>query len=555
MILLFLLLVFSYLEWKRKKRNRILRVLAVSVALISLYVIYLRPITSVEKPLKSVTLIGENVSESLANYIKKFSEYEVLTWDEETHLLQSKNQKRTYSFNQLDYAIDTLFVRGYVPPINPAYYQHIIFADTLEADYAIEFPEKVYLGDTIPLKIVNNTTETVLLAGMIASDTIKNQTLKAGEELVYKYPPKISGLIKSKVQIDEKENYHFSILVEEKKKYVFHLLAESPDFEWRFLKDFLADEGHAVYLRSKISRNKYKTDFSNWPDSLNQQLKNYNPLYTNVLIADMQAWNNLNTNQKAEYTTKLREKQGVLLLRGNANSTLSLSSIHKGLNGQLKLSDNSEEFEGVQIIGINYLESLKKDEELYFSYSILPDLSLGVLALQDTYKWQLSGKEALYTSYWIDIINKLLRDQAINYINKTKWPVQFQPFHLQYWADNDVDTLSLVNDNSDTTKLSLIQDELYPERQHLVYYPASIGWHQILGNEQTIVDQFYVHPKNTSSQNLMNLSYNYSNNKYIESISSGDRINFSNNKDKSLIFWFFLLFLLSISFLWIEEKI
>ncbi len=554
-ILCVLLIIISVFEWKLKKRNRILRIFAVSIALISLYIIYLKPVISIDKPTKSIVLIGKNISNSLSDYLVKFSEYEVLFWDENTHLLKSKNQKRTYSFSQLDYAIDTLFVRGYVPPINPAYYQHLVMADTVSRKYSIDFPDKIYLGDTISLKITNKSDENIIVEGQLGNDSIKNEVLKSDQDYFLNYIPTTSGFHQSVVLIDEEEEYNFSTLVEDKRKYVFHLLAETPDFEWRFLKDFLAKEGHAIYLRSKVSSKKYKTDFVNWPDSLSAQMKTFNPLYSNVLIIDMEAWNKIGNSGRTNYLSLLNEKQGVLLLRANSNERLNLNSIESDLNGYVIVGESSNEYEGLKMASINKQRDFDQHKELPFFFTILTDLSIGITPMQDTYKWQLAGKESIYSNYWIKIINQLLRDPAERYQDKTQWPVQFQPFHFQLWTSTDFDKVKVVNNKSDTINIGLIQDKHYPERRHLVYYPVSTGWHQIISQNKTIIDQFYVHPEEASAQNLMDLSYKFEYNNYFNEISSTEQFKSSNNKVKSLILWFFLLFLLSISFLWVEEKV
>ncbi len=540
----------SVLEWRRKNRNRVLRITAISVALISAYVIYLRPTTPVAKPFKSVVLVGENVSKSLSDYIAKFSDYEVLFWDKKTHLLQNKNRSNSKSFNQLDYSIDTLFVRGYVPPINPDYYQHLQYSDTLQQNYSIDYTEKVYLGDTVPLIINNKSTESLLLIGMIGNDTIENQSLKGGKAFTYNYIPKTIGFHTSTILINEKEEYHFSFAVENKRKYVFHLLAETPDFEWRFLKDFLGEEGHAVYLRSKISKNKYKKDFVNWPDSLNQQQRSYNPIYHNILIADMEAWNAMGNSVKNQYRAQLKKEQGIALYRANENARLDLPN-----EGVVIAGDDLQDFEAVNELNVNTTDDLTFNRDLRLYYAYLADRSIGITTLQDTYKWQLAGNEQKYRQYWTSVINQLLRDQDEIYIEKTRWPVQFQPFHLQLWSGTIYNELLLVDQNQESSKIELMKDKNYPERQHLVYYPTQIGWHQILTKNNDILDQFYVHPEQAESQNLMDLSYKFRYNNYKDQISAEKEIFSANNKDKPLILWFFLLFLLSISYLWIEEKI
>jgi len=109
-------------EIRKQKPRKIWRTIALLVAFISLYMFYLSPYTSVEKPQKSILLIGQDISETKIDSLG--NEYGLEAFQQ---LSNSKFQKvgteQQLSLAELDFQIDTAFVYGYFPQLNPAYYQ------------------------------------------------------------------------------------------------------------------------------------------------------------------------------------------------------------------------------------------------------------------------------------------------------------------------------------------------------------------------------------------------------------------------------------------------
>ncbi|MBK6267421.1 hypothetical protein JKA74_20435 [Marivirga sp. S37H4] len=548
-------ILISIGEWRKRKRRRLFRIIAVLIGLISLYIIYLKPVTYTEKPLQSIVLLGEETDESYSDSLIKEKNYEIFWWDNQQAILRSGNRKSTTTFTGLDYAIDTLFTVGSIPPINPDYYQHRVNLRTNQPKISINYLKKIHLGEKLKLEVANISNHSLHLAGVLGNDSMKAQHLPAGEKLLKTIQPKTSGHIKGELTINKQEVYHFSTLVYEEQKFVFHLLAETPDFEWRFLKDYLTENGHAVYLKSKISKDKYKSSFSNWPDSLAQQMKSDNPLYVNVLITDMNAWNTLNIKNKNNYIEALKPKHGTLIFRANPNSRMSLQSIHSSLKETVVTGSEIFSLRGINQLNVNLINHFEEVINLHLQKIILAEMSVGIISIQDSYKWQLGGKQEEYESYWSAVLNQLMRTQVDVQVFKTQWPVKYQPFHAQIWSNQSLGTAKIINPKMDTLELKLTNDLIYPEREHLVYFPGLAGWHQLHLKEKSLYYHFYVHEVNTAQQASMELPYEFAYNSYLEQFGRYEDDISSNKKEEPLTFWFFLMFLLSMGFLWMEEKL
>ncbi|PTB97767.1 hypothetical protein C9994_01505 [Marivirga lumbricoides] len=557
-VLLFVIFTSAlvFLEWRKKKKRRVLRVLTIILAGISLYIIYLHPVALSEKEDKSILVIGNGVKPGIKDSLLQSDKLEVYEYDFETTLLKTLSSKKVKlsSLNELPFKVDTLFTLGYIPPINPHYYGYRRDLIDDSSQYSISYPKWLKLGEELIIKVNNDSDDAITAKGIVGLDSVNTIVEANTESVILKTTPKNTGVVFGNLQLND-DVYYYHTSIQDEKKYVFHIVSETPDFEWRFLKDYLESLGHAVFYESKISKEKYKSSFSNWPDSLSKQKYSKQPLALDVLLVDMEAWNNMGGQRKNDYSKILNTRQGSLILRANPNVSVSLQSINPTLKNRIFSAKEISLNNGVNLLNISGLNSFQKVDELYLYKNILPTLSIGFLQIQDTYHWSLAGKKMEYRNYWSSVLNQLMRTHKSEYSFTNEWPVVYQPFHASFWSAQPLDSIEVIWNGSDTLRKSVVQDPVFNERYQLVFYPEKVGQYQLSRGEKSSDGFFYVHPDSTYSQLLMESSYNYNFNSYLSRINDSHSNNSSNNKEDSLTFWFFLLFLLSISFLWIEEKI
>lgn len=550
-----LVIVFVLLEWRKKKMRRSWRILAIVIAIISLYIMYLKPITLSQKPHQSILLIGQDIAPEVKDSLLNLPDFHAYQYDSETRLLTPlSSKKKPVGFNGLSFTVDTLFIAGYIPPINPHYYTKRIKLIDKSPKYSVSYPKWLKLGEELIIEVSNNSDDTISVNGVVGVDSINTNVLPLNKFVVLKTIPKSAGAVFGNLKLND-EAYYFHLNVQDEQKYIFHLIAESPDFEWRFLKDYLESQGHAVYYESKISKEKYKSSFSNWPDSLAKQKYNKQPLAFDALLIDMEAWNTMAAQRKNNYSEILNDKYGAIIFRANPNASVSLRAINPSLGKRIYSAKESTLTDRVNLFNISGLNTFEHVHNLNLFKNILPRVSVGFLQIQDSYQWSLAGKNEEYRSYWSSVLNQLMRTENSEYLFVTEWPVIFQPFHASFWSAQPLDSVRVVWNATDTLKVPVAQDSIFQERYQFIYYPERVGWHQIVVNNKSAERYFYVHPDSSSSQLLMESSYNYSYYSYLNKVDKKRNNNSSNNKEDSLTFWFFLLFLLSISFLWIEEKI
>ncbi|MGM0580508.1 MAG: hypothetical protein ACQETL_07505 [Bacteroidota bacterium] len=536
-------------EIRKQKPRKIWRTIALLVAFISLYIIYLSPYILTEKSKKSVLLIGQNISEATIDSLG--NEYGLEAFQQ---LSNSKFQKvgteKHITFAELDYQIDTAFVYGYLPQLNPANYK--VREDIkIEKGIQIDYPKSIALGDSLQISLQNLENRNLNISAIIGNDSI-SKSIPGKSHNRISVLPKSSGYILSEISTDNEE-YHFAVSVEKAEHHVIQILAATPDFEWKFLGDFLKSKEHSVYQKTQISKEKYKSAFINWHDSLQFNRGVANDL--KVLFVDAKAWEDLGPNLKNQYLKKLKENGGSLIFRTNPNSRIQLDLDKSKPANIFSTNDNLLEQDNYNYLQFNNLYSLDEVAQNGIFRKVNPDLIYGVINFQDSYRLKLSGKNEQYEQIWSPIFSHLIRKSSEKFYDKSEWAVQHQPFFFRLWSEEQVENISIFNLKKDTLKMKKKSDFIFPERQHFMFYPNTVGWHFINLKNQEEAIPFYVHSETQTNQSefLSNYKHDYLN--YLNFEDSNTKEKEKNYNQESVTLWFFLLFLLSIGYLWIEDKI
>lgn len=536
-------------EIRKQKPRKSFRIIALLFSFISLYIIYLSPFILAEKPLKSVLLIGQNISEAKIDSLG--NKYGLEAFQQ---LSNSKFQKvgaeQQLALEEFGYQIDTAYVYGFLPQLNPYHYK--VREDIeIEKGIEIDYPKTIALGDSLKIIIQNYGNRELNVSAIIGNDSISKSVPSESHSRI-SILPKSSGYVLSEISTDNEE-YHFAIKVEKAEHHVIQILAATPDFEWKFLNDYLKSKEHSAYQKTQISKGKFKSTFINWHDSLKINRGVAKDL--KVLFADAKAWEDLGKNLKNQYLKKLKENGGSLIFRTNPNSQIQLDLDKSKPTNIFSTSDNLLESKNYNYLQFNNLYQLGEVAKNSVFRLVNPDLIYGIINFQDSYRLKLSGKNEQYKQIWSLIFSHLIRKSTEVFYDKSDWAVQHQPFFFQLWSEENLEEISIFNLQNDTLKLKLKPDHIYPERQHFMFYPKQIGWHFInLKNKEEPIP-FYVHSETQGNQSefLSNYNYDYLNYLNFEVLNTlGKEENYN---QESVTLWLFLLFLLSIGYLWIEDKI
>jgi hypothetical protein len=548
-VLLAVSFIGIYWEYRKLKPRKTARIIALIMVVISLYVMYLSPYTLTEKTRKSVVLINRNISENIRDSLK--NEYSLTLLQQQKHSkFQEVGTKGLITLGQLNFKIDTAFVYGFFSQLNPEHYQvrkDIEMREVVE----VSFPNTIALGDSLRMDIQNISNKNRSVTAIMGNDTL-SRDIAAGAESNISSLPKSSGYILNEIYTDS-SSYHFTVQVKEVEHYVIQILAASPDFEWKFLGDYLKSKEHSVYQKTQISKGKFKSSFFNWSDSL--QINRGVAKDLKVLFTDAKAWEDLAVNTKNQFLNKLKENRGSLIFRTNPNSKIQLDLDKPKLTNIFSTSNNLLEANNYNYLQFNNIYQLDEVAQNSVFRKVNPDLIYGVINFQNSFQLKLSGKNQEYDQIWDPIFSHLIRNSTTVFYDKSDWSVQHQPFFFRLWSDDKNEEISIFNLKNDTVKLKSKPDHVFPERQHFMFYPQSEGWHFVQMKSQSGPIPFYVHSEVQANQQEFLTNYNRDYLNYRNFVDSDIQQEEEKYNHKPVTIWFFILFLISVGYLWVEDKI
>ncbi|RYE17232.1 MAG: hypothetical protein EOP42_32635, partial [Sphingobacteriaceae bacterium] len=176
-------------------------------------------------------------------------------------------------------------------------------------------------------KFINQNKEEVKLILKALNTGLDSVKIGAKKSInfSFRFVPKQSGQAVFRLLAlagkDTLENEPLPAVIEPKRTLKVLMLSASPDFETRFLKNWLAENNYAVAARSTISKNKTTTDFG----SLNKLplekitaalLQNFD-----VLICDASEFNNLSKPETAAILAETSQKGLGLIFKADSNTS------------------------------------------------------------------------------------------------------------------------------------------------------------------------------------------------------------------------------------------
>ncbi|NIG54198.1 hypothetical protein [Chitinophaga sp. Cy-1792] len=271
-------------------------------------------------------------------------------------------------------------------------------------------------------------------------------------------------------------------------------LAANPDFENRFLADWLSQRGAAVAMRSRVAATQYATRFSNMQE---RRLDLLNPALLNdfdLIVTDKHTLTTAEMNGLYAY---MQQQDIGMLLKPDSNAA--------------RLSPVFHQQGAAQVV---------------------------TLGRNDTYSWQLSGDTLAYSRYWANIISRAARK------SKPEMELSVAPdFPL---VSNEI-TLKLnsrqpLHDGSllaDDLNLPLAGQPMLPDTWNASWWPLQKGWHAISIDQH--VFEIYVYGED-DWKGLRPAVHSQESNETIENV-------------RQLAWWWLVPLLLAMIFLWLEKKL
>ena len=286
----------------------------------------------------------------------------------------------------------------------------------------------------------------------------------------------------------EKEN--LPIEIEPVKPLKILMLPASPDFEIKFLKNWLAENGFAVAVRSTISKDKFSSEYANMQPVKMEHLTAGILEQFDVVIGDLSV---LKTEGalKSEVTQK---GLGVII---RADSLSKRSSWLQGGFPLEKLPVKNPSPVALIIREQRNKSALLKTDQTFIretpaTQSLVNDVQnhslvssslagsgrLVFTAITNSYNWMLAGDKDDYAKFWSLLIKNAARKTLVSENWGVKgFPTVNEPINLQLQS-----VQIQGNIVADSSVIAPAQNPILSFEWDNTYWPVSAGWHVIRQN-------------------------------------------------------------------------
>jgi hypothetical protein len=350
------------------------------------------------------------------------------------------------------------------------------------------------------------------------------------------------------------------------------LLAATPSFEFRFLKDYLARQGHSVALRVGLSRGLTQTEFLNQSGADLGRLTPALLGHTDVVLADAASLAALSGAEAEALQSALRNGQsGLLLLADPAAALPRTLPARTDFALELQPTKAAQEPQEIQWAvarptkvlipatlrpapALRPLVTTRRRQPVAAARRI----GLGqvvVATITETFPWVLQGQTAAYAAYWSHLLSAAVPPiaPAATILPSDLWPRPNAPLPLRA-TGLSMAPITVRAATGQPVRVALQQDDRVPEWAEGTYWPSTSGWHQAAG--QGTSSWFYVFGKqNWQGPEAKSRQQAAAHWKAQAQTAPLPIVAATTNTRPWSKWWGFGLFLLGAGLLWLEEKL
>ncbi len=420
-----------------------------------------------------------------------------------------------------------------------------------------------------PVKLILNGLGTNLDSVNIPAGRSENFQIKT-------IPKHLDKAVYSLIGVAEKDsilNEKVPVFVQAQDPLKVLILSSSPDFENKFLKNWLFENQYSIAVRSAISKNKFSTEFLN---STRINLDRITPTVLenfDVLISDPDELSALSRAENQAVQNQISNGMGLIMIadslnkgKGFFNGIFDTRSLAR--EDEKMISLNWDDFNtkkmtlsssgSFRILPKEGNQALVKDDKanIIVSSKLFGRGRILLSSINDSYTWILGNDLKSYSSYWSKLIGDIARMKELNTVWALKDPLPVLNQQTAIIIETESDSIPVASSEGELLKFA--QDDVLGFQWTAPYWPRKAGW-QLLESgtsQNSIQSWFYVFNKNDWAS-VKAIEKIKNNNKVAENTLAG------NNEQNSVEryyretvppAYFFILFLLSCTYLWLEAK-
>ncbi len=339
------------------------------------------------------------------------------------------------------------------------------------------------------------------------------------------------------------------------------IINEFPTFETKYVKNFLAEKGHEVLIRSQLTTARFKYEYFNMEGRQEFRFTKDALEDFDLLIIDVNSLRSLSRNRRKALEKAIRESGLGLFIQPDATvytKTMPIASFDflqkKQTNTTIKdwskSSINTYPFVFKNTFSVTPMYGV--DTNIVAAYERKGVGRVGTSVFQSTYELLLNGQTQTYQGIWTKIVQNLSKKQPPNVLWKTPMTIAYPDEPFDFQLRTQFSNLTVIDDTGLSIPLKGHKD--IASLWEGVTYPKDIGWETLRLEQDTMtILDYYV----TDTQKWMSIKATQTaitNERYFQ-----DR-KWGKNQDKKIPepinpLWFFLLFLGTIGWLWFAPKL
>lgn len=587
-------IAWAWLLWKsihRESRRWLgVRIVLLSVAMLSLLLVGIQPARFVETSPDMAILVTDNPTKSSLDSLQK--EYP------QTAIFQLGNRETAniyipdLSYLSRNYPdIRRLFIIG--NGLNHSdlkvlenYEAHLFLNPLPEGIIELTYTSQVIEGKLFRIEGLYHHHTTVSRQLVLESPAGNVDLLTMDTTGTYVFSTNLQAketgryLFKLRTEGSEKQILEEQLLpveISKAQKPAILILNAAPTFETNYLKNWLAEAGYEVAVRSTVSSDKFRTEFHN-RTALDLKFLSLERLQQfDLLLLSTYTLANLRSRERNLIQQAINAGLGLCLLAETPFPPDQLSQKDRQyffdfptLPGS-KIWSVDNRFDLIKIplaIGMNLgVTSLVEgnDREIIAASQLKGQGQVALNLVTNTYQFLLNGQKEHYQKFWTPILEQTARQFLAN----SQWSIPESPvllpnapLTLELWGPEEQPMAKVIAPDSLNVPLYFRQFPFDQERWEAGYWPEQAGWHSAqleigaLRNWE-IGEEFWFYVQQKESwESLKTARQLEENQRWVSEHSLKKELesNLIKVKKPYKLWWFFLLFLIAASLLWLEEK-
>lgn len=558
---IFLLAVFLWKEWAQARKQRFfLKSLLAFLAIAALAFIALKPALPTEETTGKLVLLTKGYESQMLDSLKK-----------EHRRLKEVEYTPGEPLSKRLVSAETVFILGHgikeydlwqldnVPVV-------FLKSNSPEGVVKLKYEQEHQVGESLLLEGVYknpNSRNQLFLQGP-GGTALDSITLNAEEEQQFQLSAEFKAAGNYIYSLVEKDSVGEIIIsdpvpvkIAEKKDLKILIVNSFPTFETKYLKNFLAEAGHELVVRSQITRGRFIYEYFNTDRVAINNLSETTLEAFDLLMIDAATLRTLSGGEISAIETSIRNAGlGLFIQADDAffNSTGELYPLEFERISATEIP--VPQWPGIKIEVFPYqiregfaMQPIHNTGNAIASaYKRNGQGRIGTTVFSDTWQLVLKGEDEVYRELWSQVVEKISKKQnpAAEWQQEAMMAYQDEPFDFKIRTPANSPDLNTNNGN-----IPLLQHPAFPEVWSGTIWPRETGWNSV--EQDTIANFHYYVAEEDRWSSLTAFNTQLANQAYLaRPVKAGQG---QRPLEPMNPLWFFLVFLLCIGGLWLEPKI